>query len=67
MGVRNLPNWLPYAMMALVAVGVLLWLGRIEVRVRIERERSLTPDLDTLQDARPMRSDPIATDCTAPI
>lgn len=33
MGVRNLPNWLPYAMMALVAVGVLLWLGRIEVRV----------------------------------
>jgi hypothetical protein len=33
MGVRDLPNWLPYAMMALVAVGVLLWLGRIEVRV----------------------------------
>ena len=33
MGVRNLPNWLPYAMMALVAIGVLLWLGRIEVRV----------------------------------
>jgi hypothetical protein len=33
MGVRDLPNWLPYAMMALVAIGVLLWLGRIEVRV----------------------------------
>lgn len=33
MGVRNLPDWLPYAVMAVVAVGVLLWLGRVEVRV----------------------------------
>ena len=33
MGVRNLPDWLPYVLLAAVAVGVLLWLGRIEVRV----------------------------------
>ncbi len=33
MGVRNLPDWLPYAAMAVVAIGVLLWLGRIEVQV----------------------------------
>lgn len=33
MGVRNLPDWLPYAVLAVVAVGVLLWLGRVEVRV----------------------------------
>ena len=33
MGVRDLPDWLAYVMMALVAIGVLLWLGRIEVRV----------------------------------
>lgn len=33
MGVRNLPDWLPYAALAAVAIGVLLWLGRIEVRV----------------------------------
>jgi hypothetical protein len=33
MGVRHLPDWLPYAAMAVVAVGVLLWLGRIEVQV----------------------------------
>ena len=33
MGVRNLPDWLPYAVLAVVAVGVLLWLGRTEVRV----------------------------------
>jgi hypothetical protein len=33
MGVRNLPDWLPYLVLAVVAIGVLLWLGRIEVRV----------------------------------
>jgi hypothetical protein len=33
MGVRHLPDWLPYAAMDVVAVGVLLWLGRIEVQV----------------------------------
>ncbi len=33
MGIRNLPDWLPYAVLAVVAIGVLLWLSRIEVRV----------------------------------
>ena len=33
LGVRNLPDWLPYAVTAAVAIGVLLWLGRIEVQV----------------------------------
>lgn len=33
LGVRNLPDWLPYTALALVAVGVLLWLSRIEVAV----------------------------------
>lgn len=33
MGVRNLPDWLPYVMLAAAAVGVLLWLSRLEVRV----------------------------------
>ena len=33
MGVRTLPNWLPYAILFAVATGVLLWLGRSEVRV----------------------------------
>lgn len=33
MGVRNLPDWLPYVTLAAVAVGVLLWLGRIEIAV----------------------------------
>jgi hypothetical protein len=33
MGVRNLPDWLPYTVLAIVAVGVLLWLGRMEVKV----------------------------------
>ena len=32
-GVRDLPDWLPYALLAVVAVGVLLWLGRVEVKV----------------------------------
>ncbi|MFN8070789.1 MAG: DUF3093 domain-containing protein [Mycobacterium sp.] len=33
MGVRNIPGWTPYALLTPVAVGVLLWLGRIEVQV----------------------------------
>jgi len=33
MGVRNLPNWLPYAVLAMASVGVLLWLSRTEVQV----------------------------------
>ena len=33
MGVRTLPPWLPYVVLGAVAVGVLLWLGRVEVRV----------------------------------
>lgn len=33
MGVRNLPDWLAYVVCAAVAVGVLLWLSRIEVAV----------------------------------
>jgi len=33
MGVRTLPDWLPYAVLAVAAAGVLLWLSRTEVRV----------------------------------
>ena len=33
MGVRTLPEWLPYATLFVVAVGALLWLGRVEIRV----------------------------------
>ena len=33
MGVRTLPPWLPYLVLGTVAAGVLLWLGRVEVRV----------------------------------
>ena len=33
MGVRGLPDWLPYAVLAPVSIGVLLWLGRTEVQV----------------------------------
>ncbi|HNM84700.1 MAG TPA: DUF3093 domain-containing protein [Mycobacterium sp.] len=33
MGVRSLPDWLPYVVLFAVAIGVLLWLGRWEVRV----------------------------------
>ncbi len=32
-GVRGLPDWLPFAALFAVAAGVLLWLGRLEVRV----------------------------------
>lgn len=33
MGVRGLPDWLPYAVLAAVAVGALLWLSRVEIQV----------------------------------
>lgn len=33
MGVRTLPDWVPYAVLGAVAAGVLLWLGRTEVVV----------------------------------
>jgi len=33
MGVRPLPDWLPYAVLAVAAIGVLLWLSRTEVAV----------------------------------
>jgi hypothetical protein len=33
MGVRTLPDWLPYTVLGAVAVGVLLWLSRTEIRV----------------------------------
>lgn len=33
LGVRSLPDWIPYAVLAVAAVGVLLWLGRAEIRV----------------------------------
>jgi len=32
-GVATLPNWLPYAVLLPVAAAVLLWFGRIDVRV----------------------------------
>ena len=33
LAVRTLPDWLPYGALSVVAVGVLLWFGRIEIRV----------------------------------
>jgi hypothetical protein len=33
MGVPSLPDWLPFAVLFVVAAGVLLWLGRAQVRV----------------------------------
>ena len=33
LGVRNLPDWLPYAVLGVAAAGVLLWLSRVEVQV----------------------------------
>jgi hypothetical protein len=33
LGVRTLPDWLPFATLFIVAAGALLWLGRIEIRV----------------------------------
>lgn len=33
MGLRSLPDWLPFATLFSVATATLLWLGRLEVRV----------------------------------
>ena len=33
LGVRSLPDWLPYALLLPVAAAVLVWLGRVDVRV----------------------------------
>ncbi len=33
MGIRGLPDWLPYVVLAVAACGVLLWLSRTEVKV----------------------------------
>lgn len=33
LGLRSLPDWLPFATLFAVAIGVLLWLGRVEIRV----------------------------------
>lgn len=33
LGIAVLPDWLPYATLLPVAAGVLLWLGRVEIRV----------------------------------
>ncbi|CQD11559.1 transmembrane protein [Mycobacterium lentiflavum] len=33
LGVKALPDWLPFVVLYIVAIGALLWLGRIEIRV----------------------------------
>jgi hypothetical protein len=33
LGVRSLPDWLPFAALFMVAAGALLWLGRVEIQV----------------------------------
>ncbi|MEZ0353655.1 DUF3093 domain-containing protein [Mycobacterium sp. pR1184] len=33
LGVKALPDWLPFVVLYIVATGALLWLGRIEIRV----------------------------------
>src|SRR5271167_3970974 len=35
MGVKTLPDWLPFATLFTVAAGTLLWLGRVEIRVTV--------------------------------
>ena len=35
-GVPSIPLWLPYVLLFVVAAGVLLWLGRIEIRVTVD-------------------------------
>ncbi|WP_077081666.1 DUF3093 domain-containing protein [Mycobacterium numidiamassiliense] len=34
LGVKSLPDWLPFAVLFAVAAGALLWLGRVEIQVR---------------------------------
>ncbi len=33
LGVRSMPGWVPYVTLAAVAIGALLWLGRVEIKV----------------------------------
>ena len=33
LGIRSLPEWLPYALLLPVAAAVLVWFGRVDVRV----------------------------------
>lgn len=33
LGVKALPDWLPFVVLFIVATGALLWLGRVEIRV----------------------------------
>jgi len=33
LGIRSLPDWVPYAVLLPVAAAVLVWLGRVDVRV----------------------------------
>ncbi|MCV6968856.1 DUF3093 domain-containing protein [Mycobacterium bohemicum] len=42
LGVRALPQWVPYATLFAVAAGALLWLGRVEIKVTAGTERSGT-------------------------
>ncbi|GFG64363.1 membrane protein [Mycobacterium kubicae] len=39
LGVRALPDWLPYVLLFTVAAATLLWLGRQEVRVTADTEQ----------------------------
>ncbi len=39
LGVRSLPDWLPFAALFAVTIAVLLWLGRVEVRVTDDGEQ----------------------------
>ena len=43
LGVRSLPNWLPYVVLFAVAVGVLLWLSRLEIRSSSTTRTQETP------------------------
>ncbi len=45
LGVRALPQWVPYATLFAVAAGALLWLGRVEIKVTAGTERSGTSDV----------------------
>jgi hypothetical protein len=39
-GVRSLPNWVPFAALVALAVAVLLWLGKTEVRVATSADQA---------------------------
>ncbi|ORJ57252.1 DUF3093 domain-containing protein [Mycobacterium simiae] len=38
LGVSALPDWLPFALLYVVATGALLWLGRVEIRVTADED-----------------------------